>query len=171
MLQIAGETGLRQEDRCCNVVRGNLSLLDEEDPFILSGSWSSHIVFLRMPRHAIVSRHPCLLVNTAVALEVRGPGPCFVRAALMNLIAALPYLMSCQRQSALAGFVHMLGVLAPGLDEQVSIWRIKEALEFIELNFCNPDLPARDVAVAQRISRRRLDMLLVDSTGYPLPLT
>jgi AraC-like DNA-binding protein len=168
MLQASGETSLRQGDRHCKVQEGDMSLLDEEEPFTLSGSTSSQIVFVRMPRAVVASRHPGLVQQTAVAIDRQQPGSRLVHGNLMNIIAALPNLTERQRGVALEGFVHLLGVLEPDQQECRSSWRVQAALDFIALNYCDAGLRAEDVAAAQRISRRRLDALMVASTGLSL---
>jgi AraC-like DNA-binding protein len=168
MFQISGETCLVQEERCCEVSEGEISLLDEARPFVLSGSRSGQIMFLRMPRQAVMRRHPQLSKNTAVCFAEDNPAAKYIHKALLNLLAVLPHLTDRQRGSALMGFGHLLGVLEPDPRGDSSSWRVKEALEFIELNFSNPDVRAADVASAQRISRRRLDSILFESTGLPI---
>lgn len=165
MLQAEGATSLRQGDRSCEVMQGGISLLDEAEPFVLSGSASSQILFLRMPRLAVASRHPDLMRKMGMAWEAREAGSSLIRAALMNVIAALPHLTDRQCSSALTSVVHMLGVLEPEPQQAAASWRVKAAFDFIELHYSNPELHAEDVARAQRISRRRLDSLLVSCTG------
>jgi len=168
MLQTEGGTRLMQRDRSCDVLEGEIGLLDEAEPFVLSGSNVSQLVFLRMPRAVVACRHPYLMKRMAVAWEPQHAGAGLVRAALVSIMAALPHLTERQRSSALASFVHMLGVLEPDPVESASGWRVKAALDLIEAHFSNPELSAGDVALAQRISRRRLDSMLVAATGLSI---
>jgi AraC-like DNA-binding protein len=165
MMQTEGGTRLSQGDRWCEVPEGEIGLLDETEPFVLSGSSDSQIVFLRMPRAAVASRHPALMRQMAVGWDPQHAGARLVCAALTTIMAALPHLNERQRSSALISFVHMLGVLESEPTEAASRWRVNAAADFIEAHFCNPELSAGEVALAQRISRRRLDAILIAATG------
>lgn len=165
MMQIQGGTRLIQGDRTCEVFEGRISLLDEAEPFVLSGSGVSQIVFLRLPRAGVASRHPNLMRQMAVTWDPQHAGASLLCAALTNIIAVLPHLTERQRSSALSSFVHMLGVLEPDPGEGAWQWRIKAAADFIEVHFSDSELNAEDVSLAQRISRRRLDSILVAATG------
>jgi hypothetical protein len=70
---------------------------------------------------------------------------------------ALP-LPGLQRSAMMNAVVQMLGIVepfssAPGTPD----WRVRRALDYIELNLSVSDLTAESVAIDQRISRRRLD--------------
>jgi AraC family transcriptional activator of tynA and feaB len=164
MLQLEGATTAAQCGRECRLEPGDFCVIDGLAPFDLEVDRPfSRVVFLQMPRYAVLSRHDGLERRTAQAFDTREPGAAFLRNVLTSLIDAAPILEPEQRAAALASVVHMLGVprlpgaaILPGRNAE----RIAATLAFIDAELADPTLTAQRVASAQRLSRRRLDQIL-----------
>jgi AraC-like DNA-binding protein len=164
MLQLEGATTAAQCGRECRLERGDFCVIDGLAPFDLEVDQSlSRVVFLQMPRYAVLSRRDGLERRTALPFDTQEPGAAFLRNVLTNLIDAAPLLEADQRAAALASVVQMLGVprlpggeIGPGRNAE----RIAATLAFIDTELADPTLTAQRVAAAQRLSRRRLDQIL-----------
>src|SRR5215469_16802148 len=69
VLQLDGAMTVGQNHRACRLAAGDMCLLDERFGFHLQGEAGCHIVFLRMPRKAVLGRHPYLEHCTARTLD------------------------------------------------------------------------------------------------------
>lgn len=171
MLQIKGSTIARQSGRYGMLGQGELCLVDSLAPFELEVvGVGSQIMFVQMPRHAVVGRHPYLERRTAQVFEAEDSGTTLLRNLLLNLLASAHRLHSDQRGAALAAVMQLLGVARVREPPQpIGIaWRVKAALALIDAELSDPELDAGRVARAQGISRRRLDELMVAQTGASL---
>jgi AraC-like DNA-binding protein len=164
MLQLDGATTAAQCGRECTLAAGDFCVIDGLAPFDLDAAGPvSRVVFLQMPRHAVLSRRDGLERRTAQAFDIREPGAAFLRNVLTNLLEAAPMLGLEQRTAALASVVQMLGVpRLPGGDSLATrnAERIAATLAFIDAELADPTLTAQRVADAQGLSRRRLDQIL-----------
>jgi AraC-like DNA-binding protein len=164
MLQLEGATRAAQCGRVCELHAGDFCVLDGLAPFDLDVSeHCSHVMFLQMPRHAVLSRKARLSERTAQPFDRDEPGARLLCTVLRNLVDAAPFLDAGQRAAALASVVQMLGApRLPGgespLDRDGE--RIAATLAFIDAQLADPTLTAERVAFAQRLSRRRLDQIL-----------
>jgi AraC family transcriptional activator of tynA and feaB len=167
LMQLDGAVVIGQNHRACRLGPGDMCLVDERFPFHLQGEVLSRIVFLRMPRRAVLGRHPYLEHCTASLLDIDDPGAQLLRDTLKRTVQTAPDLSEEQRGSVLAAMVHLLGAaLAPrGLQRDEVHWRVRAALAFIETHLGDADLTAEQVAQAQGVSRRRLDQVLRRSLG------
>ncbi len=168
LLQIEGSMIVGQNRRACELRAGDLCLVDERFPFHLHGHESSHIVFLKMPRRAILSRHPYLEHRTAGALDsTDARARCCCATPCSTPCSRRPNLREEQRASVLSAIVHLLGAATAPRSAQLDdvSWRVRSALAFIEINLADADLTADQVAHAQGVSRRRLDQILRRSLG------
>jgi AraC-like DNA-binding protein len=167
MLQLEGAMTISQNHRVCRLEAGDMCLVDERFGFHLQGEVLNHIVFLRMPRRAVLGRHPYLEHCTARVLDAEDPGVKLLRDTLTRAVKTAPDLREEQRGSVLAAMVHLLGAAtAPrGADADEAPWRVRAALAFIETHLGDADLTAEKVAEAQGVSRRRLDQVLRRALG------
>jgi AraC-like DNA-binding protein len=167
LLQLDGAMTISQNHRLCRLEAGGMCLVDERFAFHLQGEVCSHIVFLRMPRRAVLGRHPYLEHCTARVLDAEDPGAQLLRDTLTRAVQAAPDLREEQRGSVLAAMVHLLGAAtAPrGAESDEAPWRVRAALAFIETRLGDADLSAEQVAQAQGVSRRRLDQVLRRALG------
>lgn len=166
MMQLAGTTEVAQNARRCGIAAGDICLLDERFPFRLEGGSPSEILFLRMPRGPVLSRNPHLEHRTAVRMPATDAGVSLLGDTLASAIQTVPFMRELQRSATLVAAIHLLGAIDSEREEtSAPNWRVRAALAFIELNFAAPGLCATQVAEAQRISRRRLDQLVVEATG------
>jgi AraC family transcriptional activator of tynA and feaB len=167
LLQFDGAIVVGQNHRACELGPGDMCLVDERFPFHLQGEVYSRIVFLRMPRRAVLGRHPYLEHCSALALDAEDPGAQLLRDTLIRTVHTAPELSEEQRSSVLAAMVHLLGAaMAPrGAPRDEVHWRVRAALAFIETHLGDADLAAEQVAQAQGVSRRRLDQVLRRSLG------
>ena len=163
MLQLEGATAAVQCGRECSLAAGDFCVLDGLAPFDLEVAGpASRIVFVQMPRHAVLSRRDGLERRTAQAFDTQEPGAALLRHVLTNLLEAAPLLEVEQRTAALASVIQLLGVpRLPGGDVSASrnAERIAAALSFIDAELADPTLTAARVATAQGLSRRRLDQI------------
>lgn len=167
LMQIEGSMVVGQNRRACEMGEGDMCLIDERVAFVMQGLVRSEIVFLRMPRQAVLGRHPYLEHRTASLLDRDDPGAMLLRDTLMRTIQSAPSLREEQRASALSAMVHLLGVATAPPNAQLDdvSWRVRSALDFIEMNLADGDLTAERVAHAQGVSRRRLDQVLLSALG------
>jgi AraC-like DNA-binding protein len=167
LMVVDGSIVVSQNRRVCELRVGDMCLIDERLPFHLEGHERNEIAFLRMPRRAVLSRHPYLEHRTAGLLESEDTGAILLRNTLLHTLEAAPDLREEQRGSVLSAIVHLLGAAtAPQsvhLDD-VS-WRVRSALAYIEMNLAEGSLTADRVARAQGVSRRRLDQILRSALG------
>ena len=167
MMLMDGAMVVGQSHRACELNAGDLCLIDERFPFHLHGQGRSELVFLRMPRRAVLSRHPYLEHRTAGLLARDDPGALLLRDTLQNVVQSAPDLREDQRSSVLSAMVQLLGAAASPRSAQVDDvnWRVRAAMAFIEMNLGDGDLTADQVARAQGVSRRRLDQVLRRAMG------
>ncbi len=167
LMQLDGRMTVGQNRRACELGAGDMCLVDERFPFYLQGEVCSEIVFLRMPRRAVLGRHPYLEHRTAGTLEIEDPGAILLRDTLMHAVQCAPDLREEQRGSVLSAMVHLLGAATAPRSEQLDdvSWRVRAALAYIEVNLADGGLTAEQVARGQGISRRRLDQLMRRSIG------
>lgn len=169
MLQMDGRTTAHQNQRHCELSRGDLCFIDERHPFRLVGMECSALLLLRMPRAAVMSRFPEMERLAATLLPGQDPGTSLLAQTVLHLLTVAHELRDSQQNAAMNGIIHLLGAtsgLALELDDMH--WRVQKALDFIELNLSISGLSAEQVAEAQRISRRRLDQLMRDALGLSI---
>ena len=161
MVQRRGATQVSQAGRRCDLSEGDLCLIDESSAFRMIGEESSGILFLRLPRGAALSRHPQLERLFASVMAGDEPGTRMLADTLLRLFDDAPQLGEWQRAAMMDAILHMLGVAEPfSALPATADWRIRRAIDFIELNLSAAGLSAEDVAHDQHISRRRLDQLM-----------
>jgi AraC-like DNA-binding protein len=172
MLQLEGTTSASQGSRICKLNPGDFCVIDGVVPFHLEvAEPSSRVVFVQMPRHAVLSRRGELEHCTAQRFDTSEAGSLLLRNMLSNLLDVAPYLAPEQRAAALAAVVQLLatpklpaGAPEGGRDGE----RIVSTLAFIDAQLADPSLNAHRVASAQGLSRRRLDQILLGSLGTSL---
>lgn len=170
MLQLAGRTQVEQRQRTCALGSGDLCLLDERAAFAIDGDAAAEILIMRLPRAVALGRHPHLEHHLAMTFSAAAPGTGLVGQMLSATLMSGPFFSDAQRRAALLGAIELLGTLDCRAETRGgrAWWRVQAALSFIELHFARQGLPAEEVAQAQRISRRRLDQLLSDTTGVSI---
>ena len=167
MMQLDGSMMVGQGHRACLLNGGDMCLIDERFPFRLQGQGCNEIVFLRMPRRAVLGRHPYLEHRTAGLLPRDDPGALLLHDTLVQVIRTAPDLREEQRGSVLSAMVHLLGAAispSPAHIDDIN-WRARSAIAFIEMNLSDAALTADRVAQVQGISRRRLDQILREALG------
>ena len=167
MMQLFGSMEVAQSRRACLLGAGDMCIVDERFPFHLQGQCSNEIVFLRMPRRAVLGRHPYLEHHTAHLLEFDDPGTMLLRESLIRTVQVASDLREEQRGPVLAAMVQMLGAATSSRTARLDdvSWRVRSAQAYIEVNLGDCDLTAEQVAHAQGISRRRLDQIMRNSLG------
>jgi len=172
MLQLEGITAASQGGRTCELRPGDFCVIDGVVPFHLDVAEAySRIVFVQMPRSAVLSRRGELERCTSQRFDTSEAGSLLLRNMLSNLLEAAPLLAPEQRSAALAAVVQLLatpklpsGTPECGRDGE----RIASTLAFIDAQLADPSLTAHRVAFAQGLSRRRLDQILLGSLGTSL---
>jgi len=166
MLQLDGTTHVSQLERVCRLARGEFCFIDGEAPFEMEvRDPVSRVMFLQMPRHAVVSRHAGIESDTAVRFSAHEPGAAVLRNLLLNILEVAPSLYAEQRAAALAAVIQLVGI--PSLRDALgdlapAEHRLHATLAFIDAQLSDPTLNAERVAVSQGLSRRRLDQLLFE---------
>lgn len=171
MLQLRGATSVSQHLQESRLVSDDLCLLDEAAPFHLEVTEScSQIMFLRIPRELVLGRYPYLEHRTAQAFERDEPGTTILRKFLLALFDSAALLENERCSTALVSTAMLLGVAKPPstlLADDIH-WRVRTALSCIDANLADPSLNAARVAAQQKISRRRLDEILLQTLGSSL---
>ena len=169
MVQQRGSTQVSQYGRQCDLAEGDICLIDESSGFRMVGEDSSGILFLRFPRGAALSRYSHLERLFASGLPGSDPGTRLLADTLRRMFDDAAQLGDLQRAAMMDAILQMLGVAKPFSDlSQGPDWRVRRALDFIELNMHVAGLTAHDVAHDQRISRRRLDQLMQQALGQSI---
>jgi AraC-like DNA-binding protein len=173
MLQLEGSTLACQRQHQCRLERGDFCLIDSNAAFRMEVTApSSHIMFIQMPRAAVLGRHPSLERYTACTFNPHETGSALLRSLLFNVVDCAHRLTDPQRAAVLGAVIQLLG--APSRAQHGSAhleklpWRVRAALSCIEDHVADRNLNATRVAQAQGISRRRLDELMQQGLGRSL---
>ncbi|MGC1271440.1 MAG: helix-turn-helix domain-containing protein [Croceibacterium sp.] len=165
----SGRMQLENIGRRCLLDTGDVCLVDESAGFRLRAEEQCTMLFLRLPRAAALGRFPQLDRLFATRLPADEPGTRLLADFLLRLASDAPQLGEAQRSAMMAVAVQMLGVAAPVAELGAGTdWRVRRALDFIELNLSVAGIAAEDVARDQKISRRRLDQLMQETLGHSI---
>lgn len=157
---------LENVGRRCTLARGDVCLVDESAGFRLGCQEPTTMLFLRLPRAAATGRFPHLDRLFATRLPGTEPGTRMLADFLFRLVDDAALLGEAQRSAMMAVTVQMLAAAAPVAElGSAADWRVRRALDYIELNLPVAGITAEDVARDQRISRRRLDQLMLEALG------
>lgn len=166
MVQARRSMEMSQGTRSYRLDEGDLCLIDENAAFRLAGQEPCGILFLRLPRGATLNRHPQLEKLCGTVLPASEPGTRLLADTLLRLLADVSCLGELQRAAMMDAVLQMLGVAEPlSMLPETPDWRVRRALDFIELNLSVAGLTAENVAQDQYISRRRLDQLMREGLG------
>jgi AraC-like DNA-binding protein len=166
MVLSRGSIRIAQAGRIAALAAGDMVLLDETKSFRMVGEESSRMQFLRIPRAAALGRYPLLEKLLVTVLPGELPGTAILAETLLRFAREAHRLGESQRRAMMTAIVQMLGVAEPFSELPASSdWRVRRALDFIELNLSVAGLTAEIVAQDQHISRRRLDQLMHQSCG------
>ncbi|MEC3910953.1 helix-turn-helix domain-containing protein [Sphingobium sp. CR2-8] len=166
MMQIEGCNEVVQGRRA-EMNAGDICFIDERLPFSINGPDSGQIIFLRMPRASVLSRNPHLEHRTVCPLRSGEADTSMIADALMSALRSAALLGEDRRRAVLVSIIHLMGAAEFAQDEAPSkpVWRVQNALLFIDLHLAEPALSAEAVARSQHISRRHLDQLFHDTLG------
>lgn len=169
MVLSRGSIAIAQAGREAALSQGDMIVLDEGKSFHMVAQESSRMLFLRVPRPVALGRYPLLEKLLATTLPGEAPGTAILAETLIRFFRDAPLLAEPQRLALMTAIVQMLGVAEPlsALPES-SDWRVRRALDFIELNLSVAGLTADIVAQDQHISRRRLDQLMQEACGQSI---
>ena len=172
MLQLKGNTRVRQGERDCLMTAGDLCFLDNHNDFTMTVS-DQHSRFLawQLPRDSVLKQHPQL--SRVTAWNFDGQDNCceMITHNILQTLKSSPSLKPHQQVVALNSFIQLLGMLeVPNelLNGQEGHWRITRALTLIEEHFSNAGFNADHVAAEQHISRRQLDRMFQDSLSMTI---
>ncbi|HEX7709580.1 MAG TPA: helix-turn-helix domain-containing protein [Sphingomonadaceae bacterium] len=169
MLQLKGSTLASQAGHACLLNEGELCMIDETKAFRLLTEGPTGMVIVRLPRAAVLSRHPRFERLYTRVFSSTDPGTRLFANLLLRLSHDAAPLGEVQRSAVMNGIIQLLGAAGPSSQPPPSEhWRVRRALEFIELNLSVAGLTAETVAQDQRISRRRLDQLMQDTVGHSI---
>mgnify|MGYP001074660020 CR=1 FL=1 len=169
MVQASGATCVSQQGRSSLLSVGDLCMIDEAKSFRLVGEHRSRILFLRMPRMAALSRYPQIERRLATVLPADEPGVRILGDTLQALWSEAGLLGELQLSAMMNAVIQMLGVVGPfSALPATADWRVRRALDYIELNLSVAGLTAEAVAQDQHISCRRLDQLMHDAFDHSI---
>jgi len=164
-----GAIRIAQGGRSAALSAGDMVVLDEAKSFRMVGGEDSRMLFLRIPRAAALGRYPLLEKLLVTRLPGEAPGTAILAETLLRFSRDAHRLGQAQRCALTNAIVQMLGVAEPFSDLPASSdWRVRRALDFIELNLSVAGLTAENIAQDQHISRRRLDQLMQGSCGQSI---
>jgi AraC-like DNA-binding protein len=170
MLQLEGSTLTGQRHQQCRLQQGDFCLIDGNASFQMQvHEPASRIMFIQMPRAAVLRRHPHLERHTACIFDARESGSALLRGLLLSVLDTAHLLENPQRSAALEAVIQLLGAPKQGCEAAEELpWRVRAALSCIEQDLADQTLTAKRVAQSQGISRRRLDELMQQWLGRPL---
>lgn len=169
MVQAKGKMEVRQAAQSCLLNEGDMCVIDEARGFRLIGEDCSRILFLRMPRAAALSRYPYLEKLFVTLFPGDEPGVRILADTLLRFSRDAVPLRELQRSAMMNSVIQMLGIVEPFSSlPGTPDWRVRRALDYIELNLSVSGLTAESVAIDQRISRRRLDQLMHEAFGQSI---
>ena len=169
MVQAKGKMEVKQAAQSCRLNEGDMCVIDEARGFRLIGEDCSRILFLRMPRAAALSRYPFLEKLFVTLFSGEEPGVQILADTLLRFSREAAPLRAMQRSAMMNAVIQMVGMVEPfSSPSGTPDWRVRRALDYIELNLSVPGLTAESVAVDQRISRRRLDQLMHEAFGHSI---
>lgn len=169
MVQSRGSTKVTQRGMEAQLSEGDMCLIDEYDRFTLSSADYGTILFLRLPRAPAMSRYPHLDRLFGALLPAQECGTRLLSDTLLRLSEVAPRLTQLQRTAMVGSVIQMLGVAKSFAElPQSAGWRVRRAVDFIELNFPVAGLTAEEIARDQHISRRRLDQLMQEACGHSI---
>ena len=167
--QRAGTTEVRQRGKTFVIGPGMMLTADAAYPFSVESIGMTHTNVIIFPRDLALQRMPNLFGEAGQI--VGAEEPCL--KLLLNLIDGIFELSdspSAPRDTAVGEAIIALLKAIPTQAPRggrVTHWRVKRALEKIELWMSEPSLCAEAIAQEQNVSRRRLDQLFlaeIDST-------
>lgn len=169
MVQAKGSMVVRQAGSTATLKAGDLCVVDEGRSFNLIGEERSKIVFLRMSRAAALSRYPPLERLMVMPFPAEELGTRLLADTLLRFCEVAGNLSELQRNAMLNAVIQLLGLAEPlSYVPAAPDWRVRRALDYIELNLSLAGLTAEAVARDQHISRRRLDQLMHDAFGHSI---
>jgi AraC-like DNA-binding protein len=170
LLQLEGSTLAEQRHQQCCLQQGDFCLIDGNASFQMQVcAPASRIMFIQMPRAAVLRRHPHLERHTACIFDASESGSALLRGLLLSVLDTAHLLESPQRSAVLEAVIQLLGAPKQGCDAADEVpWRVRAALSCIEHDLADQTLTATRVAQSQGISRRRLDELMQQWLGRPL---
>lgn len=169
MVQSKGSMRVNQGGQSCLLREGDLCVIDEARSFRLIGEDFSKILFLRMSRTAALSRYPMLEKPFVTVFPSDEPGTRLLAETLLRFSAGAGDLRELQRSAMMNAVIQMLGMAEPfSRMPAAPDWRVRRALDYIEINLSVAGLTAEAVAQDQRISRRRLDQLMHEAFGHSI---
>ena len=130
--------------------------------------YSGYLPGLSLPlgRAAALSRYPFLEKLFVTLFPADDPGVRIVSDTLLRFAREAAPLRGFQRSAMMNAMIQLIGMAEPfSPNPQTPDWRVRRAIDYIELNLSVPGLTAESVAMDQRISRRRLDQLMHEAFG------
>jgi hypothetical protein len=147
MVLARGQMEVKQAAQSCSLNPGDMCVIDESRGFRLIGEESSRILFLRLPRSAALSRYPLLEKLFVTRFPADEPGTRILASTLLRFSTEAVPLRELQRRAMMNGVIQMLGMAEPFYALPATPdWRVRRALDYIELNLSVPGLTAESVA-------------------------
>lgn len=169
MVQPWGRTTLSSGSGSVELKPGDMCMIDERSRFRLVTHECSRLLFLRLPRAAVLGRYPHLQRVCGQLLPAQDCGTRLLSEHLQRISEMVANLGDLQRAAVVSSTIQMLGVVqAFAAMPESAEWRVRRAADFIEMNLSVAGLTAADIAREQGISRRRLDQLMKELRGYSI---
>jgi AraC family transcriptional activator of tynA and feaB len=160
ILQLAGESRLRQDGRECSLEPGGFAYVDVAKPLLLKHLSDFDQIYLQFPQNAF----PAAAFRAATVIQMRDQSPVdrpFFEC-IKNLWEAAPMMHPIHHSAALSALLSLSKLTSAFVVAQpemnVSV-RVRRAMDFIEHHLGDTRLNAQLVAERQSVSRRYLDEL------------
>jgi AraC-like DNA-binding protein len=165
-----GRAHISQDGRSCLICTGDMWIIDNSRPFEVENLGVGSVTSLQIPRPMAVSRFPDLLRLSAQCLPSTIPEVALLHALIRNAAqhaAALSEESGAALLEALLLLLAALPVPTCGSSGELH-WRVRTALADIERLLDRSTLCSAELARRQKVSRRRLDALMVEHLGTTL---
>ncbi|MEN7535674.1 AraC family transcriptional regulator [Aurantiacibacter flavus] len=169
MVQPWGRTTLVSACGEIAMAPGDMCMVDERARFRIVTEEFSRLLFLRLPRAAVLGRYPHLNRLCGKLLPASDSGTRLLSDNLQRISEVAAELGDLQRAAVVSSTIHMLGVAQAFAELPESAeWRVRRAADFIEMSLSVTGITASDIAEEQGISRRRLDQLMKQARGVSI---
>lgn len=169
-LQIEGSINISHDNREINLNEGDIAVIDERLNFTLFSPELSTIAIIQLPRELVFSIAPQIQNFIACPLRVENPGVPILNDMVASILRHCRNTPNYRKQKILSALINILSsCLADSHSAKHGRKpeeRLSLALSHID-NYINcPGLDPESVANAQNVSRRRLDQIMIEMTGF-----
>jgi AraC-like DNA-binding protein len=160
IIQISGETLIRQAGRACEIGPGSFAFIDIASPHEVEYTNDFKVLALQFPVNTFQRGAFAQASVRALSSDVPQNAPFYQCAVnLFQIAGTIHPLRHASALTALVALSHITTAIVEAETEVPQPVRMVRAMQYIEQNLGDPDLTAQRVADAQGVSRRYLDTL------------